>query len=351
MGCICENHIAYMENILGEKLNPQELSKLILTGGGNKYRSAWLKAKRHYFEVFAKEMREAVDAVNPKIRLGNCSCLTVWDIDGIDSASVSKILAGGTKPFLRLIGAPYWAVSKGCGNRLQNIIELERMERSWCGERIEIYSEGDVYPRPRTNCPASYLEIFDTALRASGELDGILKYGVDYISNPGYENGYIKRHEKHRSLYSEIDRHFGDKKACGVRIYERMTKFEDMVLPANLEGDSAENIFFSHASKMLFDALDKRIRNLSPSVKREFKKLYIAYKLDTNFVDIVFQEKRLRVSINMKFSDIVDKYGICRDITGVGRWSNGDAELFFENMDEIEKVMDIVTQSFNSHMD
>ena len=94
-----------------------------------------------------------------------------------------------------------------------------------------------------------------------------------------------------------------------------MTKFEDMVLPANLEGDSAENIFFSHASKMLFDALDKRIRNLSPSVKREFKKLYIAYKLDTNFVDIVFQEKRLRVSINMKFSDIVDKYGICRDIT------------------------------------
>ncbi len=51
MGCICENHIAYMENILGEKLNPQELSKLILTGGGNKYRSAWLKAKRHYFEV------------------------------------------------------------------------------------------------------------------------------------------------------------------------------------------------------------------------------------------------------------------------------------------------------------
>ena len=53
----------------------------------------------------------------------------------------------------------------------------------------------------------------------------------------------------------------------------------------------------------------------------------------------------------MKFSDIVDKYGIFRDITGVGRWGNGDAELFFENMDEIEKVMDIITQSFNSHMD
>ena len=101
----------------------------------------------------------------------------------------------------------------------------------------------------------------------------------------------------------------------------------------------------------LFNSLDKRITNLSPSVKREYKKLYVAYKLDTNFVDIVFQEKRLRVSINMKFADIVDKYGICKDITGIGRWGNGDAELFFEHLDEIEKVMDIITQSFDAHMD
>ena len=86
-------------------------------------------------------------------------------------------------------------------------------------------------------------------------------------------------------------------------------------------------------------------------MKREYKKLYVAYKLYTNFVDIVFQEKRLRVSINMKFADIVDKYGICKDITGIGRWGNGDAELFFEHLDEIEKVMDIITQSFNAHMD
>lgn len=101
----------------------------------------------------------------------------------------------------------------------------------------------------------------------------------------------------------------------------------------------------------LFNSLDKRITNLSPSVKREYKKLYVAYKLDTNFADIVFQEKRLRISINMKFADIVDKYGICKDITGIGRWGNGDAELFFEHLDEIEKVMDIITQSFNAHMD
>ena len=50
--------------------------------------------------------------------------------------------------------------------------------------------------------------------------------------------------------------------------------------------------------------MDKRIMNLSPAVKREYKKLYVAYKLDTNFVDIVFQKQRLRISINLKFSEI-----------------------------------------------
>ena len=59
-------------------------------------------------------------------------------------------------------------------------------------------------------------------------------------------------------------------------------------------------------AKTLFEVLDRRIRNLSPDIKREFKKLYVAYKLDTNFADIVFQKQRLRISLNMKFSEVRD---------------------------------------------
>ena len=84
-------------------------------------------------------------------------------------------------------------------------------------------------------------------------------------------------------------------------------------------------------TRILFESLDKRIMNLSPAVKKEYKKLYVAYKLDTNFVDIVFQKQRLRISINMKFSEINDPNGICKDITGLGRWGNGDVELFMEH--------------------
>ena len=42
----------------------------------------------------------------------------------------------------------------------------------------------------------------------------------------------------------------------------------------------------------------------------EFLKLYVAYKAETNFVDVVPQAKRLRLSLNLAFSEINDPRGI-----------------------------------------
>ena len=99
-------------------------------------------------------------------------------------------------------------------------------------------------------------------------------------------------------------------------------------------------------AKTLFEVLDRRIRNLSPDIKREFKKLYVAYKFDTNFADIVFQKQRLRISLNMKFSEVRDPKGICRDVTGLGRWGNGDVELYMEHTSDVDQIMEIVEQSY-----
>jgi len=57
----------------------------------------------------------------------------------------------------------------------------------------------------------------------------------------------------------------------------------------------------------LFEELSKRIRNLDSSVRMEFKKLYIAFKMSTNFVDIVPQKSRLQLFLNMPFDAIQDR--------------------------------------------
>ena len=251
--CLCNNHIKRINQITGEVKNREELFEYITSGKKNKFRDAYIKVNKGCFENFAEKVRDAVDSVDKNIRVGFCSCMSAWDIDGTNAAYLAKILAGDTKPFVRLIGAPYWAVNKAWGNCLQDVVELERMESVWTRQgEIEIFAEGDAWPRPRINCPASYLEGFDTAIRASGCTDGILKYGLDYVSSPDYEMGYINLHKKHRELYESIDKHFSDKKSCGVRVYESMNKLSDMVCPTVAkESVKIQDMFFSKASRFL----------------------------------------------------------------------------------------------------
>lgn len=253
MACVCEKHLQYMRELLNEGFEAEDIKDKLISGGKNKYRSAWLEANRHFLIKFAKEMREAVNSVNPEIRLGVCACMGTWDYDGASAIEISKALAGNTKPFLRLIGAPYWAVNKGWGNRLQDVIELERMECAWCaGEDIEIMAEGDVYPRPRYQCPSSYLEGFDTALRADGILDGILKYALDYVSTDRYETGYVRGSVKNKEAYEKIKEMFENKQCVGVRVFEAMKKFENMEVLAEVRNsETLQNIFFSPAARMM----------------------------------------------------------------------------------------------------
>lgn len=99
-------------------------------------------------------------------------------------------------------------------------------------------------------------------------------------------------------------------------------------------------------TRELFDLLDKRILSLSPHVKREYLKQYVAYKLDTNFVDVSFQKRRLILTINMKFDQVHDPNGICEDISDIGRWGNGDVRVYLEATSEVSNVMDVIVQSF-----
>lgn len=122
------------------------------------------------------------------------------------------------------------------------------------------------------------------------------------------------------------------KKAETIWLYPTLTAAELAPYQAEektVQKYSLESYDVNAFTRMLFESLDKRIMNLSPAVKKEYKKLYVAYKLDTNFVDIVFQKQRLRISINMKFSEINDPNGICKDITGLGRWGNGDGRIVY----------------------
>lgn len=103
-------------------------------------------------------------------------------------------------------------------------------------------------------------------------------------------------------------------------------------------------------TRMFFDKLNDAILALNPGIKREFKKLYIAYKYKTNVVDIIPQKAKLRLAINMDFDEVNDPSGICKDVTNLGRWGNGDVEIGFDSLGKLDAVIDIIKQSLSKQM-
>lgn len=100
----------------------------------------------------------------------------------------------------------------------------------------------------------------------------------------------------------------------------------------------------------LFETLRKSVLALDPCVNEEFLKLYVAYKAETNFVDVVPQAKRLLLVLNLGIDNIEDPKGLCRDISNIGRWGNGDVEIGLSSAEELPYVMGLIRQSFDRQM-
>lgn len=100
----------------------------------------------------------------------------------------------------------------------------------------------------------------------------------------------------------------------------------------------------------LFEILNQQILDLDTSIKQEFKKKYIAYKIKTNFVDVTPQRNRLRLFLNMNFIEVKDIKNMCRDVTNIGHWGNGNVEVDFSASSQLEDIMFLVRQAFQKHI-
>ncbi len=100
----------------------------------------------------------------------------------------------------------------------------------------------------------------------------------------------------------------------------------------------------------VFQVLRTEVLALDPCVSEEFLKLYVAYKAETNFVDIVPQRSRLRLSLNLQFHELHDPRGQAKDVTNLGRWGNGDVEVGISKPEELPYVMGLIRQAFEKQM-
>ncbi|MEJ8602978.1 DUF262 and DUF1524 domain-containing protein [Helicobacter pylori] len=107
---------------------------------------------------------------------------------------------------------------------------------------------------------------------------------------------------------------------------------------------------FSSNSRELFDILSKEIKALDEEIDESFMKAYIAYKLKTNFVDIVVQTKDLKLYLNMKFNELQDEKNLASDATNKNHNGNGDIEVKLETKENIPYCLGLIKQALEKQM-
>jgi predicted transport protein len=102
--------------------------------------------------------------------------------------------------------------------------------------------------------------------------------------------------------------------------------------------------------RALFEAFREQVLGLDPCVTEDLRRVMIAYKAETNFVDVLPKKKRLRLTLNIPFHELHDPRGLAEDVTNLGRWGHGDVEVSLRVLEELPYVRGLVRQAFERQM-
>lgn len=115
--------------------------------------------------------------------------------------------------------------------------------------------------------------------------------------------------------------------------------------------DSYEYLKEGSKTHTLFEKLRKEILSLDSEITQEYLKHYIAYKLETNVIDVVPQKDKLKLFINIKYNELNDPRELCRDVSQTGHWGNGDVEVILESEEEMDYMISLVRQAIEKQFE
>lgn len=97
--------------------------------------------------------------------------------------------------------------------------------------------------------------------------------------------------------------------------------------------------------KELYFTMKERIMNLG-EVEIKVTGLYISFRRDRPFVDVVFHNGGLYTIINMKEGTLNDPNKLMKTYGGKGHWGNGDYKITIDQNTDLDYMMFLINQSY-----
>lgn len=201
IGCFCPKHMERFNRENGTGYTRRELAELVYAGGD--IRAKFLKMAGDSLLELAQAIEQAVHKVNPNTRLGLATAMIHYSSEGYDIRQMAKVLAGPTRPYLRVFGAPYHVKN----NPMQlgfTVDTAKHLADHLSGHDIEIIGEGDTYPHTRFFTNRTALQTHLLASRCSG-VRNMLHYPFCFAASPDFETIYVETAQKLRPAMAMLD--------------------------------------------------------------------------------------------------------------------------------------------------
>ncbi|GAA9394044.1 DUF262 and DUF1524 domain-containing protein [Helicobacter pylori] len=257
---------------------------------------------------------------------------------------------------------------------------LERLEKFDTKEPVDTQKCNIEHIMPQTLTPEwqrdlgeNFQAIHEKYLHTIGNLT-LTGYNYEYSNKPFQEKRDMENGFKQSSL--KLNQSLKDLESFGEKeIEKRASDLADWALKIwtypNLEAETLEedkpkkekkekkaydlsSYKFGSDSRELFDILREKIKAFDERITEKFNQQYIAYKFcKINFVDIVVQEKGLKLYLKMELNELQDEIKEklkIRDVSNIGRPCVGNMEVELETKENIPYCLGLIKQALEKQM-
>ncbi|WRA10733.1 DUF262 and DUF1524 domain-containing protein [Helicobacter pylori] len=247
--------------------------------------------------------------------------------------------------------------------RLENFDTKEPVNTQKCN--IEHIMPQTLTPKWEGDLGENFQAIHDKYLHTIGNLT-LTGYNQEYSNNSFQEKRDMEKGFKQSSL--KLNQSLKDLESFGEeQIKKRTNDLADWALKIwtypKLDAETLEkykskydlsSYKFSPYSRELFDILRKGIKAFDERITEKFNQQYIAYKFcKINFVDIVVQEKGLKLYLKMELNELQDEIKEklkIRDVSNIGRPCVGNMEVELETKENIPYCLGLIKQALEKQM-
>lgn len=98
----------------------------------------------------------------------------------------------------------------------------------------------------------------------------------------------------------------------------------------------------------LYKTLRQEILKMGEDIEEKFNINTISFRQNRVFTDLVLQNRKINVFINLKKGELQDPSHVAEDVSDVGHWGNGDYRLSLKKEEEIDDAIGLIKQSYQS---